>query len=220
MIGIQQNMNSVKYIGNVAKLSGILLLTLGAIFSANAQQTDEDKLKARLQTLHNFSASFTQKVTDANHEVLQEATGVIKLKQPNKLYWELNPPNENILIADGNTLWNVDPFVEQVTAISQDQAVANNPLILLTQPNSDAWENFSVSYTNDTFRIDAKNPDSAVHSLVLVFDGAQLTSMSMQDSQQQISDLYFNDIQQNKTVSDKVFTFSLPDGYDLDDQRN
>ena len=220
MIGIQQNMNSVKYIGNVAKLSGILLLTLGAIFSANAQQTDEDKLKARLQTLHNFSASFTQKVTDANHEVLQEATGVIKLKQPNKLYWELNPPNENILIADGSTLWNVDPFVEQVTAISQDQAVANNPLILLTQPNSDAWENFSVSHTNDTFRIDAKNPDSAVHSLVLVFDGAQLTSMSMQDSQQQISDLYFNDIQQNKTVSDKVFTFSLPDGYDLDDQRN
>ncbi|WP_041713789.1 outer membrane lipoprotein chaperone LolA [Paraglaciecola sp. T6c] len=220
MIGIQQNMNSVKYIGYVAKLSGTLLLMLGAIFSVNAQQTDEDKLKARLQTLHNFSASFTQKVTDANHEVLQEATGVIKLKQPNKLYWELNPPNENILIADGSTLWNVDPFVEQVTAISQDQAVANNPLILLTQPNSDAWENFSVSHTNDTFRIDAKKPDSAVHSLVLVFDGAQLTSMSMQDSQQQISDLYFNDIQQNKTVSDEVFTFSLPEGYDLDDQRN
>ncbi|ABG40975.1 outer membrane lipoprotein carrier protein LolA [Paraglaciecola sp. T6c] len=213
-------MNSVKYIGYVAKLSGTLLLMLGAIFSVNAQQTDEDKLKARLQTLHNFSASFTQKVTDANHEVLQEATGVIKLKQPNKLYWELNPPNENILIADGSTLWNVDPFVEQVTAISQDQAVANNPLILLTQPNSDAWENFSVSHTNDTFRIDAKKPDSAVHSLVLVFDGAQLTSMSMQDSQQQISDLYFNDIQQNKTVSDEVFTFSLPEGYDLDDQRN
>ena len=42
----------------------------------------------------------------------------------------------------------------------------------------------------------------------------------MQDSQQQISDLYFDNIQQNKALSDEVFTFTLPEGYDLDDQRN
>lgn len=220
MIGIQQRMKKMKYSSALGKVSVILCLAMGLAFSAYAQQSDEDKLKTRLETLNYFSADFTQKVTDANHEVLQEATGVIKLKQPNKLYWELDPPNENILIADGTTLWNVDPFVEQVTAINQSQAVANNPLILLTQPNSDAWGDFTVTHTNDTFRIDAKSPDSAVHSLVLVFDGEQLSSMSMQDSQQQISDLYFDNIQQNKALSDEVFTFTLPEGYDLDDQRN
>ncbi|GAC34315.1 outer membrane lipoprotein chaperone LolA [Paraglaciecola polaris] len=214
MIGIQH-----ATLGFMKKAT-FLLFAASAVFSVQAQQTDEDKLKARLVTLNNFSATFSQKVTDANHEVLQEATGVIKLKQPNKLYWELDPPNENILIADGTTLWNIDPFVEQVTAISQNQAVANNPLILLTQPNSDAWADFSVSHNKDTFRIDAKDPDSAVHSLVLVFKNEQLNSMSMQDSQQQISDLYFDNIRQNKTIDDEVFTFSLPEGYDLDDQRN
>ncbi|WP_254700717.1 outer membrane lipoprotein chaperone LolA [Paraglaciecola mesophila] len=213
-------MKKMKYSSALGKVSVMLCLAMGLAVNGYAQQTDEDMLKARLQALHYFSANFTQKVTDANHEVLQEATGVIKLKQPNKLYWELDPPNENILIADGTTLWNVDPFVEQVTAIDQDQAVANNPLILLTQPNSDAWSHFTVSHSNNTFRIDANRPDSAVHSLVLVFEGEQLSSMSMQDSQQQISDLYFDNIQQNKTLNDDVFTFSLPEGYDLDDQRN
>ena len=98
--------------------------------------------------------------------------------------------------------------MEQVTAINQDQAVANNPLILLTQPNSAAWEDFTVSHSNNTFRIDAKKADSAVHSLVLVFENEQLSSMSM------------HDIQLNNTISDSIFSFSLPQGYDLDDQRN
>ena len=118
----------MKYSSALGRVSTLLCLAMGLTFNAYAQQSDEDKLKTRLETLNYFSADFTQKVTDANHEVLQEATGVIKLKQPNKLYWELDPPNENILIADGTTLWNVDPFVEQVTAINQTQAVANNPL--------------------------------------------------------------------------------------------
>ena len=220
MIGIQHAQFSSERVKGVLIKTAFMLIAVGSVFHAQAQQSDVDMLKTRLQTLHNFSASFTQKVTDANHEVLQEATGVLKLKQPNKLYWELNPPNENILIADGTTLWNIDPFVEQVTAINQDQAVANNPLILLTQPNSAAWEDFTVSHSNNTFRIDAKKADSAVHSLVLVFENEQLSSMSMQDSQQQISDLYFDDIQQNNTISDSIFSFSLPQGYDLDDQRN
>ncbi|WP_166423862.1 outer membrane lipoprotein chaperone LolA [Paraglaciecola sp. 20A4] len=220
MIGFQHATFGLKHFKGGMIKTAFILFAFNASFNAQAQQSDVDMLKSRLQTLHNFSASFTQKVTDANHEILQEATGVIKLKQPNKLYWELNPPNENILIADGTTLWNIDPFVEQVTAINQEQAVANNPLILLTQPNSAAWEDFTVSHSNDTFRIDAKNADSAVRSLVLVFENDQLNSMSMQDSQQQISDLYFNDIQQNKTISENIFSFSLPQGYDLDDQRN
>jgi outer membrane lipoprotein carrier protein len=170
--------------------------------------------------LHNFQATFTQRVTDADGEVLQEAQGNIVLKQPNRLYWQLDAPYESVMIADGDTLWNVDPFVEQVVAIDQAQAVKNNPLILLTQPLSDAWDTFTVSRQNNTFVIQTIQTDSPITRLTLNFQGEALVALSMQDSQQQTSVLEFSDARQNQTIADSVFTFHLPQGFDLDDQRN
>lgn len=205
---------------------GFRLLALSVIAMnvhyAIAGENDEaaDCLKNRLANLHSFQANFTQKVTDANNELLQEATGNIALQQPNKLFWQLAEPHESKLIADGQTLWNIDPFVEQVVAVDQDLAVKNNPLILLTQPHSEAWQGFKVSRQASTYVIQAAHADAPVSKLTLRFEGEALVALSMQDSQQQTSELEFNQAQQNQPVDPSVFTFSLPEGYDLDDQRN
>ncbi|MDP5040331.1 MAG: outer membrane lipoprotein chaperone LolA, partial [Paraglaciecola sp.] len=176
-------------------------------------------LKQRLTQLHTFEAQFNQRVTDAQNTVLQEATGRIALQYPNKLYWQLYAPNESELIADGQTLWQIDPFMEQVVAVNQNAAIDNNPLILLTNPNGAAWDDFNVSEDNNEFSITPKQDQANVVELILTFNEAALVAMKIVDGQQQISALTFNDIKQNNKLNESLFIFKNNSNFELDDQR-
>lgn len=189
--------------------------------SFNLAAADEKaQLREKLAKLHSLSAEFAQTVTDAQGEMLQQLRGKLTLQQPQKLYWQVYEPNENLLIADGTTLWQVDPFVEQVIAINQQQAIANNPMVLLTSNEAKDWQDFAVTRQQDKWLVTALQQEAPIASLLLVFEQDSLTGFSLTDRQGQISQFVFSQIKQNQQVDPKLFIFTLPSGYDLDDQRN
>ncbi|MDF2177614.1 outer membrane lipoprotein chaperone LolA [Aliiglaciecola sp. CAU 1673] len=198
----------------------LLILCLGLFTFAGMAQEAAPELKARLKSLSSFDAVFSQTVTDGNGEQLQNATGRIRLKQPNQLHWQVDAPNETLLIADGNAVWHVDPFVEQVIAIDQQQAIDNNPLILLAEPDSKHWQDFKVAKKGEQYTITSTQDDSQIVSLTLHFKGQTLVGLDMLDRQSQNSKLLFKEIKQNQPLSADLFRFSLPQGYELDDQRS
>lgn len=180
----------------------------------------KDDLKLLLNALKTYKAQFKQLVVDGQGELLQESIGYLVLKQPNLMLWNVIEPDENRLIADGETLWYVDPFVEQVTAVHQAQSVANNPVVLLTDPENDSWQDFDIRYINNEYVIEAIKPESHIARLVLNFDETgTLSGLRFTDRQEQKSELVFSDIQQNLAVSSDMFIFSLPEGFEMDDQR-
>lgn len=193
-----------------------LVLTSSASF---ADITAEEALRQKLMSLQNFQAEFAQQVTDAEGVVLQESAGRLVLQQPDKMFWEVTEPDENQLIADGDTLWHIDPFVEQVVAMSQESTIANNPFVLLTDPYSQAWQDFQISQFADTFVVQSQTPDSQIAKLVLSFSGDELTGLSFVDRQEQVSELTFKNIQMNASIEAALFTFDVPEGFTLDDQR-
>lgn len=195
-----------------------LLLVSGVVNAETAKQ----QLQSKLSALKSYSAVFAQTVVDAKGQVLQQATGKIRLLQPNKLFWEVDEPNENILVADGISLWHVDPFVEQVVAMDQLAAVSNNPIVLLAQPNSKAWDEYAITGndSNNKFTVTTSSESSQIEQLVFIFDGKTLKALDIVDRQQQTTQLIFDDIKQGAPISSAIFKFSLPDGYTLDDQRN
>nr|WP_241737672.1 outer membrane lipoprotein chaperone LolA [Neptunicella marina] len=194
------------------------MLISGTASAESAKQ----QLQSKLSALKSYSAVFAQTVIDAKGQVLQQATGKIRLLQPNKLFWEVDEPNENVLIADGISLWHVDPFVEQVVAMDQLAAVSNNPIVLLAQPDSKAWDEYSIAAneSGDKFTVSTSSESSQIEQLVFVFDGKTLKALDIIDRQQQTTQLIFDDIKQGAPISTAIFKFSLPDGYTLDDQRN
>lgn len=208
-------------IKNYLKLCTVIALLVSNVLFA---QTAEQRLKKRLADLKTFKATFTQTVVDLEGQVLQSADGVLQLSQPNKLYWELFEPNESLLIADGESLWNIDPFVEQATVFDQQQAIESNPMILLAQSTSDVWDKFSITLTegeqNEDFRVEALSDDSQIAALVMSFIGDDLSKLTIIDRQQQTSTSLFSDIQQNISIESSVFVADIPDGYEIDDQRN
>ena len=101
----------------LTQLKQLWLLTAVLITSTYTFAADMDakqQLKVKLSLLATYQANFTQTVVDIENTLLQQASGRIVLQQPNKLYWELFEPNESVLLADGDNIWNVDPFLEQV----------------------------------------------------------------------------------------------------------
>lgn len=201
---------------SVIFLSSLLFSVISSADTVDAKQA----LKASLLQLKSYQADFEQTVVDIDKTVLQQAKGILFLQQPNKLYWELLSPNESTLIADGQTLWNIDPFLEQVVAYSQSSAIDNNPLILLSDPNSSDWQNFNVTAEKNVFVITPIQSSGSIDKLRLVFSSNnQMIELQTTDVQQQVSTLLFSNISINPKLAADKFTFSLPKGYELDDQR-
>ncbi len=200
-----------------------LLLFITVLFNSTfvlCTGTDaKQQLKVKLSLLATYQANFTQTVVDIENTLLQEASGRIMLRQPNNLYWELFEPNESILLADGTNIWNIDPFLEQVVVYGANAALENNPLILLTNPDSNKWQEFDVSQSGSQFVIKPQELNGGIESLRLVFNGDTLIEIESQDGQQQKSLLLFSEIQQNHSLPADTFMFVMPEGYELDDQR-
>lgn len=203
------------------KLFSLSLLVVPLMLSTlTFAQSAKSALQQKLTQLQSYSADFSQTVTDAQHTVLQESSGHIALLQPNKLHWQVNEPNENVLIADGSTLWHIDPFVEQVIALDQSEAVKNNPIVLLAEPQSDVWQSYTITQQGNAFSVETNAETSQIAKLVFVFEQDKLTELHIFDRQEQLSKLIFSHIQQGQNIDSSLFKFNLPAGYSLDDQRN
>jgi outer membrane lipoprotein carrier protein len=196
-----------------------IVVLLTSTFCVASDMDAKQQLKVKLAELKTYQANFTQTVIDIENTLLQQADGRIVLQQPNKLYWELFEPNESVLMADGNNIWNVDPFLEQVVVYTSDATLKNNPLILLTNPDSSQWQEFEVSQSENQFIITPRELNGGIELLRLVFNGDTLVELESQDGQQQKSLLSFTEIKQNKALPEGTFIFVMPDGYELDDQR-
>ncbi|WP_334020763.1 outer membrane lipoprotein chaperone LolA [Alteromonas sp. S015] len=195
-------------------------------------------LQALLSEMKQFRASFAQTVVDAQQNVVHEAQGTLTMTRPNKLRWETTFPDDTLLVADGEAVWNVDTFVEQVTVLSQDNAIKDNPIVLLTSTDEATWSKFSISQMstgisadnsasnakNDTalqsYQITPKEEGGQIATLTLTFNqDNELASLNMLDAQQQVSTLVFRNIETRFPVPADTFSVDIPDSFIIDDQR-
>lgn len=180
-------------------------------------------LKARLQEFDSYKAKFTQTVTDTEGNVVHEAKGELVMARPNKLRWETTFPDETLLIADGQSVWNLDTFVEQVTIMSQQQTVQDNPIMLLTAQDEQTWDSFTISRLDgelEQYQIVPNHMNGQISALTLAFNAqGRLARLDMLDAQAQTSALVFTDINVGIDVAASMFEVDIPSSYVVDDQR-
>ena len=192
------------------------------LLSFSVQADVIDDLKSSLKQLPFFTTQFEQVVTDNEGSVLQKATGLMQLRQPNLFRWESLQEGDfdaTTLVADGNTVWYYNPFAEQVSAYSQQQMTESNPLLLLAQPDGIQWENYEVTAGKDGYMLEAKNPELQIQQLVIGFAGTDISQLTLIDLQQQTSVFRFSGFDTKTIIDDKQFVFEVPKGVEVDDQR-
>ncbi|PCI61716.1 MAG: outer membrane lipoprotein carrier protein LolA [Gammaproteobacteria bacterium] len=183
-------------------------------------------LMQKVAQLSAFSASFTQKVVDADGNSIQENSGNLAVAKPNLLHWQVNEPNESLIISDGKALWLYDPFIEQVSVYATDGAITNTPILLLANPDKSIWQNYDVKLLKKNhYLILSKDENSQVKSLELVFNESDENSHSslnefvILDATGQLSRVFLSQVKTLNADNSQLFTFIPPNGVEVDDQR-
>lgn len=190
------------------------------LMSFSVLAAPKDELSQRLQKNDGFSADFAQQLVSPEGDVVMEGQGKVEIARPSLFRWTTTAPDENVLVSDGQSLWYYSPFIEQVSIYWQEQATEQTPFVLLTRNRASDWDNYKVEQQGDTFVLTPTAADSNQGQFKLNIDkqgAVQGFSVVEQDGQQ--SNFTFNNIDLSKPKANR-FTFVIPEGVEVDDQRN
>lgn len=205
----------------------VSLLVFIFIFSGQLSSNDnsvneaDTKLRAILDKYTSIQAEFSQSVVDEKQNPIQESQGKLTIVKPNKLRWLVTHPDETTLIANGVNIYSVDPFVEQVSIMSQQQINEANPLMLLLSDDEGVWQTVNVSTQEGKYYLDSNDSTANIQRVILSFDESNiLSSIVSIDKQQQTNSIVLAKVVLNQSIDTTYFDYTVPEGWQIDDQRS
>jgi outer membrane lipoprotein carrier protein len=177
-------------------------------------------LEARFAGLDSFSAEFTQRLYDADQQLQEESHGLLQVQRPDRFHIEYREPYYQLYVADGRFLYFYDKDLEQVTMRPQQEALANSPALVLSNPaRLDKIYRISELGTEDDgldwYELLPRQPGGTFERIQLAFKGKILRIMELQDSFGQTTRLEFRNFIRNPDLDPRLFRFTPPEGVDV-----
>ena len=196
----------------------ILFVTLSLLFAA-ATTAAANALLDFSESLKTFRANFTQTVYDADSVVLQESKGIVSLARPGRFKWTYDDPINQIIVADGSTLWVYDVEIKQVTRQPQSTTLGSAPIGLLSGQR-DIESEFVVTELGkkddlDWFQLEPLVSDTDFNQIFIALQDDGLSAMELRDNFDQATQIVFSNFEKNITIDSEQFLFTVPDGVDV-----
>lgn len=206
---------------SAGRLVAALLLTMLAhvTLAASDPAAGKQKVEGFLQGLQSLQAQFKQTLTDRNGLNVEEASGTLAIRRPDRFRWDYREPNEQVIVADGSRIWLYDADLEQVTVRKLDATLSATPAMLLSGQGN-LQDNFTVNQTSQEagvfwVRMQPKRDDTDFKWVRLGFDGNTLKFMELADKLGQTTHLEFSQLERNPALDPSRFSFSVPPGADV-----
>ncbi len=205
----------------MTRMPGIGWILVGALLACAApllaQAQAGDPLDHFLRGLETLKADFTQEIVSRGNEA-QQYRGVLYLQRPGRFRWEYRVPDQ-LIVADGDTLWLFDRELEQVSRKGQQAALGGTPAQLLigSDPPEDHFTIEPQGNSGELARLalTPKKNDSEFVRILLGFAGDQLREIEMVDSFGQLSRFRFSAVERNLALDPELFRFQAPPGMDV-----
>lgn len=196
------------------------LALLAAVPAAQAAATDQ--LQTFVTTVKSARGEFTQKQIKgqgADTKVAGTSSGTFAFARPGKFTWRYTKPYDQLLQADGLTLYIYDKDLNQVTERKLDGALGSSPAAILFGSN-DLGKNFDVKNgaTRDGVEwldLTPKAKDTQFERIAIGFKGGNLEAMELRDAFGNTTMLTFTGIQKNPPLPADAFRFTVPKGADV-----
>ncbi len=210
-------------------LAGVLLTSFGVAApmmaltqTVNAAPADNLTAAKRLNKLltntKSMTASFSQTTKGASSGSFK---GVMSVQRPNNFRWETQSPSQQLIVANGSSMWIYDKDLEQATKQAVDSQVGNTPALLLSGDPSKIDQNFKITqpYDNKNYYVlYPKSSDASFKSLSISFSGGKPVMMVLNDTLGQTTSIKFSGIKLNPSISSSQFKFTPPKGVDVINQ--
>jgi outer membrane lipoprotein carrier protein len=183
------------------------------------------KVQERYDTTRDFTAEVTQEMTIASLGKTTTAHGTVAFKRPGKMRWDLSQGDQQVIVADGETLWLYQPSEKQVLKAPFDAAFrATTPISFLTGVGRIA-QDFDASLDPDDAQgstemhllLVPRRDSSGVGKLRLTVarDSGEIRGAEIHDPLGNVSRMRFEHIQRNVGLKDEQFNFAVPPGVDV-----
>lgn len=196
------------------------LALLAAVPAAQAAATDQ--LQTFVTSVKSARGEFTQKQIKgqgAAAKVSGTSSGTFAFARPGKFTWRYTKPYDQLLQADGQTLYIYDKDLNQVTERKLDGALGSSPAAILFGSN-DLSKNFDVKNgaTRDGLEwleLTPKAKDTQFERIGIGFKAGNLEAMELRDAFGNTTLLSFTGIQKNPPLPADAFRFTVPKGADV-----
>jgi len=193
---------------------------LAVLLAAHAHAGGREDLTKFTQGLKGLDGQFSQTVFDANGRKKEASTGRVAMSAPRYFRWEYAKPYEQLIVADGKSIWVYDPDLKQVTKRAQGVEEQSSPLTALIDPTRLDRE-FQVKElgTIDGLEWIELRPrqagNASFESARLGFGDTGLVRMRVVDPLGQRTELGFSEWKRNPSFKSGTFRFDPPKGVDI-----
>ena len=200
--------------------TGFIGLLLWCV-TASADEQDAQRLVERLDSLSTLRADVEQLIIESDGGLLETSTVRMLLKKPNGFLWETLEPFPELLVTNGEWLWNFQPELEQVVIEPWSfkdsdfaaRLLAGDSTGLDTDYHITAVEGSSAELMD--FQLEPIDP-SALHSRIDIgFLGDALDSIVLNERSGQRTVWRFTNSIRNQTIDDAEFNFTPPPGVEV-----
>lgn len=199
----------------------VLCLATCLSFNPAAVQSEEaaggfERLSRFQQQVTTLHGSFTQTIIgDPGLADAEFRSGQFWVQRPDRIRWHYRQPYEQLIVADGQTVWLFDPDLDQVIVRALDEQ-GDDVASLLLGSGRDVSERFTVTrIDDDQYQLLPLAQNSSVSKVRLQFDQQTLVLLEVEDALGVTSRFEFATQQVNSELDAALFQFQPPDGVDV-----
>ena len=197
-----------------------------ALCALGAQATGLEALDAFIKNTRSGRAQFVQQVSSPPKEGqsarVRNSSGSLEFVRPNRFRFVFKKPLEQVIVADGQTLWLYDVDLAQATARKQAQTLGATPAALIASATDlRAMElefelsNAAASEGQEWVLARPRSKDGGLQAVRIGFKGASLATLEILDSFGQRSLMQFTQFEANPALDNSLFQFKPPAGVDV-----
>ncbi|CAP41914.1 outer membrane lipoprotein chaperone LolA [Bordetella petrii] len=199
----------------LAATAALLVLCPMAALAADARA----QLKSFVADIKSATGSFTQSTTGPQGRTQRPQSGTFAFQRPGKFKWAVSQPYEQLVVSDGQQLYQYDPDLAQVTSRKVDQAIGTSPAAILFG-SGNLEQAFQVAPLPardglEWLRAKPRNADAGFAQVDIGMKDNLPVRVELLDAFGQTTRVELSNIQANPALPASEFRFTPPAGVDV-----
>jgi outer membrane lipoprotein carrier protein len=191
------------------------------LFAGAAHASALDQFKTFVAGTKSARGEFTQTQV-LKTKTGKTSSGTFVFSRPGKFIWTYQKPYEQLLQADGETLYLYDKDLNQVTTRKLGGALGSSPAAILFGSN-DLDKNFTLSEAGthdglEWLNATPKSKDTTFEQIGIGLKDGFPQAMELKDNFGQTVLLKFTNVQRNPALGPQAFKFDVPKGAEVVNQ--
>ncbi|MBP9838752.1 MAG: outer membrane lipoprotein chaperone LolA [Proteobacteria bacterium] len=198
--------------------------------SGGFKELDTTKLfsdvEERYKKINDFSARFIQESFFLGSDQKEQSLGDVYFKRPGKMDWEYSTPDTQRFVSDSKIVWWYQPKQNQVSIRNLEKSFTSDVPLSFLLGVGNLKEKFTLdsvcaSQRGILLKLTPKAKDNNLQDFYLLVDakdhspvGAKIVDIGGNENS-----ILFTELKYNIGVEEKHFSFDIPKGTDIIDER-